>query len=427
MTAEIAIMNKMAVALAADSAVTIRTGGTGLKIYHTNKLFMLSKYQPIGLMLFSDAEMMRLPWESIVKTYRQELADKSFNTLEDYGRHFISYLNNASELFPEAEQEYWLFQLMNKFLRSLRKSIDSEIEATTKKSKGITDDQVKTIAGRVIRESYRRLESVSVLKTVPSGFSQNVLKKYDSMIQTIIGDNLGGLPLPKTSASMLRRYCEQLLSKDREMPSYSGVVIAGFGVKDLFPSLISYQIEGMVNNTLRWRQYGNSKIERENTATVVPFAQAEMVWTFMEGLDPSYKEFLRQYLTSLFDKYPEDLLKKLPKLTQAAKKTILAEAKLHSDTLVEDLFSALLSFTRGNHVYPVIGTVAFLPVVELASMAESLVNLTSFKRRITMVAETVGGPIDVAVISKGDGFIWIKRKHYFESQSNQQFYANYYR
>jgi hypothetical protein len=71
--------------------------------------------------------------------------------------------------------------------------------------------------------------------------------------------------------------------------------------------------------------------------------------------------------------------------------------------------------------------VAFLPVAELASMAESLVNLTSFKRRITMVAETVGGPVDVAVISKGDGFIWIKRKHYFEAEPNQQFYANYYR
>jgi len=46
---------------------------------------------------------------------------------------------------------------------------------------------------------------------------------------------------------------------------------------------------------------------------------------------------------------------------------------------------------------------------ELAAMAESLVNLTSFKRKVSMEAETVGGTIDVAVISKGDGFIWIKR------------------
>ncbi|OMD50792.1 hypothetical protein BSK56_06415 [Paenibacillus borealis] len=41
MTAEIGVLNKQAIALAADSAVTIR-GAHGQKIYnHANKLFML--------------------------------------------------------------------------------------------------------------------------------------------------------------------------------------------------------------------------------------------------------------------------------------------------------------------------------------------------------------------------------------------------
>ncbi len=43
-----------------------------------------------------------------------------------------------------------------------------------------------------------------------------------------------------------------------------------------------------------------------------------------------------------------------------------------------------------------------------------------------MEQETVSDPIDVAVISKGDGFVWIKRKHYFERELNQHFFANYY-
>jgi hypothetical protein len=29
---------------------------------------------------------------------------------------------------------------------------------------------------------------------------------------------------------------------------------------------------------------------------------------------------------------------------------------------------------------------------------------------VSLDAETVGGPIDVAVISKCDGFVWVKRK-----------------
>ena len=44
-------------------------------------------------------------------------------------------------------------------------------------------------------------------------------------------------------------------------------------------------------------------------------------------------------------------------------------------------------------------------------MAEALVNLTSYKLKFSPGSETVGGPVDVAIISKGDGFAWIKRKN----------------
>jgi hypothetical protein len=67
MTAEIAILNKSAVALAADSKVTIGTGG-GRKTFDTvNKLFTLSKVHPVGIMVFGNAEFMQFPWETIVK------------------------------------------------------------------------------------------------------------------------------------------------------------------------------------------------------------------------------------------------------------------------------------------------------------------------------------------------------------------------
>lgn len=65
--------------------------------------------------------------------------------------------------------------------------------------------------------------------------------------------------------------------------------------------------------------------------------------------------------------------------------------------------------------------VEFLPKEELAEMAESLVSLTSLRYRMSTEDDTVGGPIDVAVISKGDGFIWIKRKHYFDPKLNLRY------
>jgi adenine C2-methylase RlmN of 23S rRNA A2503 and tRNA A37 len=81
MTAEVAVMNKSAVALAADSAVTIEytQGDTQHeKVFNTaNKLFTLSKHHPIGIMVNNTMELGGVPWETIVKYFRLSLSDKS--------------------------------------------------------------------------------------------------------------------------------------------------------------------------------------------------------------------------------------------------------------------------------------------------------------------------------------------------------------
>ena len=57
MTAEVAIMNKQAIALAADSAVTFQEE-TGQKIFTSaSKIFTLSKYQPVGVMIYGNASL----------------------------------------------------------------------------------------------------------------------------------------------------------------------------------------------------------------------------------------------------------------------------------------------------------------------------------------------------------------------------------
>lgn len=63
---------------------------------------------------------------------------------------------------------------------------------------------------------------------------------------------------------------------------------------------------------------------------------------------------------------------------------------------------------------------------QFASITETLINITSFKKTIPLDLETVGGPVDVAVISKADGFIWINRKHYFDAKLNPHFNLKYY-
>lgn len=69
MTAEIAVFNKSAVALAADSAVTISGGGKH-KIYNgAEKLFALTKHHPVGVMVYGSGDLCSAPWELVIKAY----------------------------------------------------------------------------------------------------------------------------------------------------------------------------------------------------------------------------------------------------------------------------------------------------------------------------------------------------------------------
>jgi hypothetical protein len=98
MTAEIAILNKNGVALAADSKVTIGSPGQEKTFDTVNKLFSLSKVHPVGLMVFGNAEFMQYPWETIVKLYRQQKGAAGEPTVAAWGKHFIGYLSSFGKI-----------------------------------------------------------------------------------------------------------------------------------------------------------------------------------------------------------------------------------------------------------------------------------------------------------------------------------------
>lgn len=108
MTAEIVILNKEAIALASDSAVTM-IGELDKKILTSaNKLFSRSKYHPVGIMVYGNAIFMGIPWETIIKIYRTKLGKKEFNTLQEYADNLIHFLDNGNPLFPDSVQEAYL-------------------------------------------------------------------------------------------------------------------------------------------------------------------------------------------------------------------------------------------------------------------------------------------------------------------------------
>jgi hypothetical protein len=428
MTAEIAIINKNAVALAADSAVTLSDPSTS-KIYNTaNKLFMLSKFEPVGIMIFGVAEFMSLPLETIIKMYRSHLGSKRFPRLLDYATDFFRFLESNALLFSETRQEEALRLLVSKLFWRIRLEIDEQIKAAIAKGP-VSDDDARQIAKAKINDYFKNWSNVDFLPSFDSGFEDSLAKDHLQLVEQIantVFENFVEVEPIETYARLAafrvtRNY----------WPISTGLVFAGFGELDILPCVKSFVVETVVSGKLRKMETLNlsNDMNENSVSSIMPFAQGDIVYRFIQGIDPEYKNEMRKYLNALLTReYPERLREKFRTLFPGQdEKPYLDEIDEIGARIIGDFDKEWQDLEWKKYVGPVLAIVDDLPKEDLAAMAESLVNLTSLKRRISKDAETVGGPIDVAVISKGDGFIWIKRKHYFNKDLNPSYFSNYYR
>lgn len=424
MTAEIAVFNRNAIALAADSAITVGDGG---KIYNTaNKLFTLSKYQPVGIMVYGNASIMGMPWETVIKTYRAKLGRKSFPHLKDYVSDFFKFLEGARDLFPCDQQEKYfrirLQALCNDLVQQILKKVDEHIKANG----SIDDAHAAQIIDALVEGNIETLSKLAVLP-VPQDLPKTIIKDYAKIFDEVTNQCFEKLPLSAQARTRLLDLFSATVTRDFFMPDHSGVVIAGFGDDDFFPGCETHLVDTITCNRLRFARCPalSAQISFDQGAGIIPFAQSESAHTFIRGIDPAFLQTIRSFLNQILVDLPGIMVAGLQ--DGSVKAQIAAQAEAQREQIVNGFAQKMDEHSQRQYSGPIVDAVASLPKDELAAMAEAFVNLTSFKRRVTWgQRETVGGPIDVAVISKGDGFIWIKRKHYFQQELNQHFMRNYY-
>jgi hypothetical protein len=61
-----------------------------------------------------------------------------------------------------------------------------------------------------------------------------------------------------------------------------------------------------------------------------------------------------------------------------------------------------------------------MPIQDAIDLARFLVHSTIMFSRFTPGPQVVGGPIEIAAITKHEGFKWISRKHYYNQEFNKE-------
>jgi len=378
-------------------------------------------------MFYGNAEFMDVPWETIVKIYRSRLATKRFNTLDEYVAHFLKFLEGETVLFSSEQQRRHLEVRLFGLLTAIQEDVNKRIEDAFKSSKSVTPELIQLTVRNVLKEYYRHFRALKPLPQFDRAYGKKLVSDFAELVAQNTQQILQKLPRSRMDEARIQGIARALITRDDFNGPVSGVVIAGFGEQEHFPKLRSFLVEGIICGVLKYRDDRRADIYVQNTAQISPFAQVDMVSEFMEGVHPTFAQFFQARLTTLFRGLPAEMLKCLGPFDPPRESACRKSLEEFFAKLLNDLNEDQERIRRENHIDPVINTVAVLPKNELATMAEALINLTQFRQKITLQTETVGGPIDVAVISKGDGFVWINRKHYFDPKYNPYFFSNYFR
>jgi len=175
MTAEVGVMNRLGVSLAADSAVTVGQGPD--KIYASaEKLFLIAENAPMGVMVYGDGEFLDVPWETVIKVYRRRLGQKTFLTLEEYVNDFVHFLRDNRVLFPASAQEEFVRSFIRGcylFLRDqLKDRLDNELQ-----NRKLAEKDIKRIFSDLVQGELEQTKKADLLHQLPTDFSKTIWEK----------------------------------------------------------------------------------------------------------------------------------------------------------------------------------------------------------------------------------------------------------
>ncbi|WP_295603233.1 hypothetical protein [uncultured Methanobrevibacter sp.] len=399
MTSEVLIMTPSAVAMAADSVVTVN----GNKTYEgVNKLFMLSNNPPMGIMTYNNANFLTFPMETIIKDFRDKIFKKEFDTIHDFKKVFGEYLNDVCH-GKDAITSYSIVDKFNSFIKQLNQDLD-EIPNFIK--------HIMEETTNINNEKYEKLL-----------FENKEFERiYDSKIQEV-SENI----ICDDDDVDLVVLFKKLFIKRFVLDGFIGIVIAGFNRENLFPSYMHFKIIVLDGVKFIFDDCEEDCVGGETAVILKPFAQINAITNFLNGIDMSTNYLIASYFNKVIDEYSnnmEELIKANRKINGKDELDILSDLeslRQNNERIVLD-FVGFIDNLKGKYSEPILQSIMSLPKDELANLSESLINITSLKVKVQDNLETVGGDVDVAIITKGDGFVWTKRKHYFEESLNPQFF-----
>ncbi len=380
MTTCIVVMNRTAAALAADSTVSIPYRFGTKHFQGVSKVMSVHTKDPVGVMVYGSPDFAGLPWEVVIEEFR-EGHPESQDHVNDHARLFFEFLEQQLDTWVERSVQE---ELADSLFTPL---LDSIALAWNQKVAGVPASESQAVLAEIVQEAVQEWKKTTRRPSTSISLnSVDVTARVTDALEEL-GRWTGNLTeAAKGMIVEAANWSTRRLSTREQY--FSGVVFAGFGAKQRLPALSCHLLGVPYAGQLRKTEAPFQEVSARRPAIIATFAEDKPTRTFMEGIDPS----IRKWFNGMVKQQSEER-----NLGESYSTELNAQLDLRINQRAESIITA----------------VSYLPKAGLAELAESLVRITALSLRMSMAPETVGEPIDVAVLSRADGLVWVKRTPYF--------------
>ncbi|NBB16246.1 hypothetical protein GVN21_12840 [Caulobacter sp. SLTY] len=295
MTVEVLLMNRTAVAMAADSAVSVTedsrvlTSQTGVQ-----KVFVLNGQSASGLMVHGLAEFCGCPWATVVEAFKAkglggeptlaatvesivgllrslyggELVSRE--QAATYFRFFVAYAVRDFQLHYERLQAAAPGRPRDELLGLALEHLRAEVMETT-----VYED-----TGPRQVERGRVGEETQVLRAL---IAENLDHVLELMADDLLGKGVVSREMRAKLAGVVRAGLTTTWMPS-ELPT-TGVVIAGFGRDEISPSYFELQVYGLLGDVLKYDYSDAGRLGPDLPVVIKSFAQDSAVNRFLRGAD----------------------------------------------------------------------------------------------------------------------------------------------
>ena len=428
MTAVVGILNKRGAAIAADSAVT-RTRNNGRKVTKNgNKMIRLSNCVPISVMLTGNGEYLRTNWEIIIRHYRQYRGNIPHKTVESSVHDFFRFIADNHLFCEEKIIKRWI----GEELEQLFENVDSKVDFKVRDR----NDDNRLKSPKTYLKSFltqlRRYRANWLQTGVSAQFKDYTPEQFHVFIGDIITDYLSDKEyqeedwfnynkFPKEVIDSLKDDLESTLMtrlttrQDKDADS-AELVFTGFGSEQEYPSLVSTVVFEGFDNRVNYhiRPEDIICISDDHPVAICPFAQKDVIKSLLCGLHVGYSRIIANEIRNfyiwndIFDNNKDD--KEFEDFNYMEFQMMLHDVKI--DDLYKKFENANARYLdKKQRMWE--KNLEDYDLLAMAALAQSLIDLTGFHRILTFSEEGVGGPVDLAVITKNEGFTWLSRKSWY--------------